>query len=217
MPNAPVIAIRKFKSTDRQDVRRIIYDAAFMGEPSSVFFDGRELMCDALSSYFTDYEPQSCFVADSAGEVVGCLVGTKDKFAAEKVINLKIGPSLLWDALLSAALFKKKNISFLFNVFISMLKGEFRMPDFTQEYPATLHINIDKQYRGQGIGARLMDAYIDYLKQENVKALHLATMSEEGSQFFLKQGFTLLFSGKRSYFRHIIGKDVPLYVYGKKL
>lgn len=217
MPVESVINIRKFEAKDRQDIRRIVHDAAFMGEPASVFFDAREAMSDALTLYFTDYEPESCFVVDAGNKVVGCLIGTKDKIAAEKLISAKIGFRLLWDALISGAFLKKKNIVFIYNALLSMIKGEFRMPDFAKEYPAILHINIDKEYRGLGIGTRLIEAYLSYLRQKGVFAVHLATMSEKATQFFTKQGFVLLFSGKRSYFRHIIGKDVPLYVYGKKL
>ena len=97
------------------------------------------------------------------------------------------------------------------------MKGGFRDPDFSQEYPATLHINIKEGFRGLDLGAKLMDAYLDYLKAERIPGVHLATMSDRGANFFWRQGFALLYTGKRSYFRHILHKDVPLYIYGKKL
>lgn len=217
MSSIPEVHIRKFEPKDRQAVRDIIYDCAFMGEPASVFFDGKELISDALSLYFTDFEPESAFVADDAGRVVGCLIGAKNKADSESVINKKIFPLLLRKAFISLTLFKSKNIRFIFSSLASMLKGELNMPDFNKEYPATLHINIYKEYRGFSVGARLMDAYIEYLKSQHVAGVHLATMTDKAAQFFSGCGFSLLFSGKRSYFRHIIGKDVPLYVYGKKL
>ncbi len=217
MPAEPAISIRKFRIQDKQDIRRIVYGAALIGEPASVFFDGKEIISDALTLYFTDYEPESSFVAEAGGKIVGCLTGVKNKSAEEEILNNKICPHLLWGALASGVFFKKKNVIFVLNLLTSAIKGEFRMPNFSKEYPASLHINIDKEYRGLGIGARLIDAYLSYLKEEAITAVHLATMSEESAQFFLKHGFELLFSGKRSYFRHIIGKDVPLYVYGKKL
>ena len=43
------------------------------------------------------------------------------------------------------------------------------------------------------------------------------TMADAGADFFFKYGFKLLYKGKRSYFKHILHKDVPLYVFGKKI
>jgi len=214
-PHNPII--RKFKSSDREAVRSITYNAAFLGEPAAAFFDGEEIVSDALTLYFTDYEPQSYFVAEVEGGVVGCLAGTKNKNMSEKVSRNKIWPYLLRKALLSGAFFKKKNLAFIFNSLSSIFRGEHKIPDFTAEYPATLHINIKDGFRGKDIGSMLMDAYLDYLKEEGIPGVHLATMSDRAANFFSKQGFVLLYKGTRSYFRHILHRDVPLYIYGKKL
>lgn len=217
MPNDRQVIIRKFEPKDRGQVRKIIYDAALMGEPASFFFDGEKNISDALSLYYTDYEPESCFVAESDGAVVGCLIGTKSKVASDKVISQKIFPQLLRSAFFSGVFFKKKNLVFFFNLALGILRGEFKTPDFAKDYPALLHINIDKGFRNNNIGSRLISAYLNYLKQESVCGVHLATMSDSAGKFFSKQGFELLHSGKRSYFRHILHRDVPLYIYGKKL
>lgn len=211
------IVIRKFEAKDRQALRSITYDNAFMGEPAAIFFDGEKILSDALTLYFTDYEPESCFVAQVNAEVVGCLLGAKNKIASQELISRKIGPALLREALLSGVFLRKKNIIFLFSCLSGMLRGEFKMPDFNPEYPATLHINIRKEFRGLGIGSGLIAAYLRYLKDEGVVGVHLATMSEGAARFFAKQGFQLLHEGRRSYFRHILHKDILLYIYGKKL
>ena len=210
------VVIRKFNSKDRTQVRQINHDTAFMGEPASVFFEGKELIIDALSLYFTDYEPQSCFVAEINGEVLGYLIGTKNAAASDKVISDKIILRLFWSALLSGALFKKKNLIFIFKLLLSLAKGEFRAPDFKKEYPAILHINIKIGFRGLDIGSKLISVYLEYLKHENIAGVHLATMSEKAGEFFLKQGFQLLYQGKRSYFSHILHKEIPILIYGKK-
>lgn len=217
MPEQSNVEIRKFRTQDRDAVRNIAYVTAFMGEPASVFCEGRDIVSDALTLYFTDYEPQSCFVAQDKGKVIGCLIGAKDKISSEKVFSDKIAPRLFRKILASGALLKKKNIVFILRLLCSIIKGEFRMPDVVSEYPATFHINIEQDFRGQDIGSRLITAYLDYLKQERVTGVHLATMSSGAAEFFSRQGFHLLYSGKRSYFRHILHKDVPLYIYGKKI
>lgn len=209
--------IRKYEAKDRQEARDIVYDCAFMGDPASVFFDGKKLISDSLSLYFTDYEPQSSFVKEIDKKVVGCLIGAKNKVVSERVIKDKIAPSLFYEALTSGALLKIKNVRLLLNLISSMIKGEFKLPNFIDEYPATFHINIKKEFRDQKIGTELISAFLSYLKAENIPGVHIATMSDAAARFFSAQGFQLLHQGSRSYFKHILHKNIPIYIYGKKL
>jgi GNAT superfamily N-acetyltransferase len=214
MTGNPQVNIRKFQVSDREDVRRICCATALIGNPSSIFLDGDEIFADAITLYFTDYEPESCFVAEHQGKVVGYIIGAKD---AARTGRKDILFGILRKAITSAALFKPKNLLFIFHCLMSLLKGEFSEPNFSKDYPATLHINIQDGLRGSSIGAGLIDAYLEYLKKEGVRGVYLATMSERASNFFTKQGFDLLHKGRRSYFRYILHQDLPLYIYGKRL
>jgi GNAT superfamily N-acetyltransferase len=181
------------------------------------FFEGEEIFTDALTRYFTDFEPQSCFVDEKEGVVIGYVIGAKDVAHMGRVFGQEIGFKLLGKAILSGVFFRPKNIAFLWYCLRSMVKGEFRQPEVSQEYPATLHINIRAGFRKLGIGLQLLSAYLAYLKNAGVKAVHLATMTEDGEHFFKKLGFTELFRLRRSYFRHLLKRDFFVYVYGKKL
>jgi len=211
------IKIRKFELKDRPAIRKISHDTALMGDSAALFFDGEEIISDALTLYFTDYEPESCFVAEADAGVVGFLLGAKDKLSADKVLRARISLGLFWKTLKNGTWLKKKNLIFLAGFLRELIGGGFRDPDFSRQYPATLHINIQADSRGANIGSQLMRAYLDYLKSENIRGVHLATMSEKAANFFSQQGFSLLYKGKRSYFRSALHKDVPLYIYGKKL
>lgn len=211
------VIIRNFQQADRPYVRELAWDTALTGEPASAFFDGEEFFIDCLTSYFTDYEPESCFVAESGGKVAGYLLGTKNTVAMDKIVKLKIAPRLLAKALAGGIFFKKKNIIFVFRFLASFLKGEFRMPDFSGDYPATLHINLEKNFRNLGVGSKLINAYLEYLSRKSIPGVYLATMSDKASGFFEKQGFNLLHKGRRSYLSHILHRDLPLYIYGKRL
>ncbi len=213
----PALVIRKFRQIDKPQVRRIAYETAFMGEPASIFFEGEAIISDLLTLYYTDYEPQSLFLAQAPCGIVGSLIGAKNKIGSEKIFMAKIFPLIFRKALSSGVFLKKKNILLLANLLLSILKGEFKTPDFSKQYPATFHINIKKGYRGLNAGSLLISAYLDYLAKENISGVHLATMSEDAAKFFSSRGFSLLYSAKRSYFSHILGKDVPLYIYGRRL
>ena len=56
--------IRAYKAGDRRKVREISYDTAFMGESPEDFFDEEEIPADEVTLYYTDYEPESVFVAE---------------------------------------------------------------------------------------------------------------------------------------------------------
>lgn len=211
------IIIRRYKKSDRPFVRQIAWDTAFMGRPADIFFEDKDILMDFLTQYFTDYEPQSCFIAESNNLVQGYLIGAKSTNLLKDVFQFKIFPKLLIKVIENGVLFRKKNIIFMFNCFTSFLRREFKMPDFNAEYPATLHINILTNFRNLNAGSRLITAYLNYLSEEKIPGVHLATMSDEAGEFFRKQGFIPLHKGKRSYFRHILSRDLPLYIYGKKL
>jgi GNAT superfamily N-acetyltransferase len=211
------ISIRKYKASDREALRGIAVATAMVGRPGSLFMDGEDILADALTRYFTDHEPESCFVAIKDEHVVGYIIGATDTKKMDAVVFRKIHGPLAVKVLTSGALLRHKNLSLLWRFIMSFVSGEFVSPSFYRSYPATLHINLNDDARGQGTGARLMQTYLAYLKEKGVKGVQMATMSAGSAEFFLKQGFTVLFKGWRSYFRHIIGQDVPLYVFGKSI
>ncbi len=210
------IRIRKYMPCDRKDLRRISYETSFL-EKADDLFDEPEILADALTLYFTDSEPQSCFVAVIDDKVIGYLIGTKNEIAMAKVSWFKIYPRLFWTALIRGLFLKRKTFRFLVGLVTSYFKGEFKSPDFSQEYPAILHINIARDFRGGGVGYQLVAAYCEYLKQIGVLSLRASTMSDLAMGFFQKCGFVTLFTTHRSYLHYYFQKDIPLYILGKKI
>ena len=211
------IVIRKYRKEDRQCVRDIAWETAFMGDSASIFFSDREIFSDFLTLYFTDYEPESCFVAEAKSNVVGYLIGARNESMLKKVFIFRIMPRLFFKALVKGTLLKKKDARYLKNCFVSFLKGEFKDPDFFMEYPAILHINILEGFRKSGIGSGLISAFLEYIAVSKIKGVHLSTMSNKAGDFFKVNGFNLIYSTFRSYFRHVTHENITIYIYGKKL
>lgn len=211
------IIIRKYKAADRSSVRDIAWETAFIGEPADIFFSGKEILADFLTLYFTDYEPESCFVAENKTRIVGYLIGAKNTTLLYRVFLGKILPRLLYSFVFQAAIFRKKNLIFIFHFLCSFSKFEFRIVDLSADYPATMHINIKYGFRHLGIGSQLVSIFFDYLKREKVPGVYLATLSQKAAAFFMSHGFNLLYSYRRSYFKYILGRDLVCYIYGKKL
>ncbi|MBI5873091.1 MAG: GNAT family N-acetyltransferase [Candidatus Omnitrophica bacterium] len=211
-----MVTIRPYQKNDREIVRTIAWETAFMGGPGSLFFGDKEILADFLTLYFTDHEPQSCFVAeDEAGEVVGYILGATDTKVLNSLFFSKIFPKLLLKAFFRGTFFAGKNLRFLWSVSLSFIKGELRVPDFSCKYPATLHINLKQGARRQGVGAGLMQVYLSYLAEKKIAGVHMAAMSDKGVSFFKKEGFLVLYQGRRSYFRHLLKKDLDVFVFGR--
>lgn len=210
------VIIRKFSALDRESIRRISCETAFVEDKEVEFFSDNEILADALTKYFTDYEPQSCFVAVTNNKVIGYISGAKDARAMEQIFGRRILPGLLIKALRRGVFLNLGNLKLFWYCLISMFKGEFRSPDFSREFPAILHINLDKDSRGLNIGSQLISRFLQYLREEGVPGVHLGTFSQGGNIFFTKVGFNLLFQSKRSYLKPYIGKDLDFYIFGRK-
>lgn len=87
--------------------------------------------------------------------------------------------------------------------------GPIIFADLFNEFPAHLHINFHSSLRGKGLGSKLVNAYIETLKESHCPGLHLITSPEAMNvSFYDRLGFShqvvrefngmkLLFMGKK--------------------
>ncbi|MDD5019549.1 MAG: GNAT family N-acetyltransferase [Candidatus Omnitrophica bacterium] len=209
--------VRKFVPADKEQVRQIAWETAFRGGPADIFFDDKRFLCDALIRYFTDEEPESCFVAECGGRVAGYLVGSKDTHRMGRIFLVKILPGLLGRLFFGPVLFSAKNRRFLGRLFLSCARGELRLPPIPGDDRATLHINCREEFRSRGLGKRLIEAYLEYLRSCGRSEVRLCTASETGRDFFEHMEFSVLFSAKRSYWTHLLGHDFSVYIMGRRI
>lgn len=209
------IMIRSFRPEDREEVRLISCQTAFLEIPVEKFLNDKEILADALTQYYTDHEPASCFVATFNGKIVGYLLGARDVLKVDVIFRSKIMLPFIMKILKSGVLFSPKTLKLLFYIAISAIKGEFWAPRFVRQYPATLHVNIDKDFRRFHIGSQLIDHYLNFLRSCNVEGVHFGTISDGAKIFFLKKGFALLHQNPRSYLKYITGKSGNYYIFGK--
>ncbi len=210
------MTIREYRPADRDAVREISYVTSLEGRAHD-FMDAREAVEDALSAYFTDYMPGSCFVAEDDGKVIGYLLGTDDVKAMEKVMALNILPRTFQEVVVRGTIFRRKNLLFVWNYLLGFFRGEFFLTRFDRQFPATFHLNVMEGSRGQGVGTGLVERNLSFLRGKGVRGVHIGTMSERAKDFFVKLGFQVLHSSRRGYLKYILGYDTPYYILGKKL
>lgn len=212
-----LVRIRSYRKKDRKSIRDIAVKTSFLGQPIKFFINDRELISDVLTVYYTDYEPESCFVALSEGKVIGYVIGSTNVRRMRSVFRSGILPGVVKAALARRVFINRNTLKFIFSYLISFFKGEFRTPDFSKEYPATLHVNLVEGYRGSGTGSKLILRYLRYLKKNNIRGVHFSTRSKKAKKFFRKLGFNILYEGKVSYMRSYFNRSLPYYIFGRKL
>src|ERR1043166_9582937 len=69
--------IRGYRRSDRAAVRKLCCATGFLGDPIDPVYEDRELFADFLTTYYTDHEPESCFLLEVDGEIRGYLLGSR--------------------------------------------------------------------------------------------------------------------------------------------
>jgi ribosomal protein S18 acetylase RimI-like enzyme len=169
-------------------VREITYRTGYMGEPADWYWGDFASFADVWSSYYTDAEPESAFVAERAGRVVGYLLGCVSTAAAPSPAS-----AITRQMLRRSLLFRPGTAGFFWRCVGDTLRhprlpsGELSDP----RWPSHLHINLLPEARGRGAGAALMRRWLDRLGSLGSPGCHLATLAENtgGIAFFERSGF----------------------------
>ncbi|KHL10538.1 acetyltransferase (GNAT) family protein [Mumia flava] len=141
---------------------------------------------------YIDRCPDTLFLAEVDGELVGYLTGCPDGSL------LPSEDDLLTQAITRhRVMLKPRSIPFFARSLVDLgaaklrgrqvASGEFVNPDF----PGHLHINLVPQARGTGVARQLMSAWQDWLAREGIPGCYLQTLVENtrAVRFFERSGF----------------------------
>lgn len=213
-----VLSIRPYRAEDRDGLFRIAADTAFFGDPIEIYLEDRRIFLDAFYAYYTDFEPEHCWIATSDDTVVGFLTGCIDTAQKDKIANKKIIPKVLVRLITGYYRVGPKARRYIWRMWSSKRKHLFPAVDL-KEYPAHLHINVDEKWRGYGIGIRLMQMYLDQLTYLQIPGVHLGTTSENAAacKLYEKLGFQLLDEKPSNLWKDIVDHPVLNRSYGLRL
>ncbi len=211
----PMWHIRLYQPSDRSAVFQLCGDTAFFGEPIESFFDARELFLDTFATYYTDVVGDHLWVAeDDRSEIVSYLMGCSDTPAYNRWFRGHAREMARRLITLRYRGLTRKTLRFIWDYL------HLRVPYIDlSPYPAHLHINTRAGLRGQGIGAALMNTYLDQLRREDIHGVHLETSSENiiAVPWYEKLGFQLLQRITTDLYKPSAGHSVDLLVYGMRL
>lgn len=161
--------VRPFVASDRAAVRHICCETGFMGKPVDPLYSDRAAFADFFTGYYTDFEPQSCLVAESnEGEVVGYIIAATDfrRFPLRQAwVVLRNIPSVFWKMVCGR--YGKSDFTFLGWL---LRKAGRETPD-APKHAAHFHINILPDWRGAA-GRHLMVAFLKTVPRWGIGLLY---------------------------------------------
>ena len=188
MKNKQNFIIRPYQQTDRHAVRELAGEDEF-ARPELVKRHPRmkRYLADGLAHYY-DLEPESVFVAEVDGEVIGNLLGAVDTKMASAREKQVVRPLQRNRCLRGQYGFPV----WLLPIWRTDRAAPIDKPPVVdlRQYPAHLHMGVKQAWRRKGVGAALMEAYIDYLRDRQIPGFHLYASSyhHQGVSFYRKVG-----------------------------
>lgn len=185
------VMIRPYEPGDRDAVRRIACDTANAGRPVESLFADRELAADLLTSYYTDYEPESAWVAEQAGRVAGYVTGCRDTRWLTRMTAWRILPGAIRRAAMRGTLWNSGFRRLIGRNAGVWARALFQRRASLAEYPAHLHVNLDPALRGKQVGRRLAERFLAQLATWRVPGVHAGVREDNAGalRFFERLGF----------------------------
>jgi hypothetical protein len=182
--------IRSYRKTDREAVRQLCCNTGFLGAPIDPVYEDRKLFADFLTTYYTDWEPESSFVIEIGGEIRGYLLGSR-KPLCNQLYSFWQNVSLFLKALTRC--FRYNAASRRFVLWI-LMNGWREVPAAPRRVPH-FHINLLPDARKMSTTRALMSAYLSYLYRCGEKRVYgqiVTFESRRGEQMFERYGFKVL-------------------------
>ena len=165
------LKIRPYRAEDRGCVRAICFETGMMGDPIDAVYGDRESFADLFTAYYTDYEPEHCFVVDADGRVVGYLLGTLDSR------RVPSSESIVLHHVLKRFLPLRHNMARFFwrglrDVAIDRTRGASHAALDLARFPAHTHFNLLPEARMAPIAAGLYRAFFTVAKKQGCPGIH---------------------------------------------
>ncbi len=206
MPSDPVI--RRFEPSDREALRRLCCETGYLGKAIDPVFEDRELFADYLTSFYTDWEPESCFVLVQDGEVKGYLMGSRRLFLHQLhsfLLNLNLFARGIFRYPRYNAASKAFVRWILLNAWREVPAAPRRMPHF--------HFNMLPEAQSIGGTRELLVQFFNHLRAHGETHVfgQVVTFEERrGAKVFERYGFRVL--EKKEITKYRAHRDEPVYL-----
>jgi GNAT superfamily N-acetyltransferase len=212
------IVIRPYKSEDRPAIRRICCDTGFLGNPIEAICSDREIFADLFTGPYLDYEPERAWVADASGRVVGYLLGSVSPAFRYTLMVSGFQTTMKMIARAATGRYARHPRTKHFIRWL-LTNGYWEQPKCPED-AAHLHVDIEKSWRGRGIGCRLWRTYETQLCDDGVKHYYGAFFSwpkRRPESVYSRFGFSVFDRKPTTIFRPEISEPVEVVCVQKKI
>ena len=183
------IIIRQYFPRDYEEILDICLRTGKSGKDAGGLFSRPELLGEYYAAPYVVKEPELCFVAAINDKPVGYILGTKDSQEFSEWCERNWFPELRKKYRLDdeyASPFEKR--------IVELIHAGYFPKEELAGYPAHLHIDILPVAQGKGVGRRMMNAFLDKLKEMNVPAVHLEVGKKNlnAIEFYKRLGFEII-------------------------
>lgn len=200
--------IRPYRSSDRETVRRLCCETGYLGKAIDPVFEDRELFADYLTSFYTDWEPESTFVLEQDGEVKGYLMGSRRPFLHQLhsfITNMRLFAQGIFRYPRYNASSKAFVRWILLNAWREVPAAPRRIPHF--------HFNMLPEAMGFGTTRELLVQFFHHLRAHGEKQVFGQVVTFEdrrGARVFERYGFQVL--EKKEITKYRAHRDEPVYL-----
>ncbi|MFT4201582.1 GNAT family N-acetyltransferase [Gordonia sp. (in: high G+C Gram-positive bacteria)] len=179
--------IRPYNASDRAELLTLARRAG-ESAPSESLWGHEPSELDVYLTPYLDDEPESAFVAEADGKLVGYLVGS---LGTGKV---KSEDDRMTAAIAQYRLFLIPSVvRFLLRAAVDSMRNRGRSAGELDDprWPAHLHINVAPEARGTGAAGELVAAFVDHARESGCPGIYLQTLveNERATRFFTRHGF----------------------------
>ena len=200
--------IRPYRKSDRDVLRRLCCETGYLGQAIDPVFEDRELFADYLTSFYTDWEPESCFVLEQDGEVKGYLMGSRRPFLHQ------LHSFLLNISLFARGIFRYPRYSAASKAFVRwiLLNAWREVPAAPRRIPH-FHFNMLPEAQSIGGTRELLVNYFNHLRAHGEKQVfgQVVTFEERrGAKVFERYGFQVV--AKKEITKYRAHRAEPVYL-----
>lgn len=175
------IGVRGYRPSDKRKVQEICLRAASDNDDLKNWYsDGANFILTTYNNYYLEKEPENCFVAvDENDSPIGYIICAADVDEWRRVFMKEYFPRLKGHK-------RGHKLNSTGEILIKSV--------FKRKYPAHLHIDMAKDYRGKGIGTKMMEALTQHLREKGVKGVQLTCGADNDGavRFYTRFGFKVL-------------------------
>ncbi|MBE7734379.1 GNAT family N-acetyltransferase [Devosia faecipullorum] len=184
-----MVILRAYRPDDLDALYRICLETGDAGRDATPLHNDPLLLGHIYSAPYGALEPNNVFVAEDEDGVAGYVVGTHDSVRFSQKLEAEWWPQLRQHYA------NARGMTDMDRGRIATIMQPHGSPaELVEPYPAHIHMNLLPRLRGQRIGTKLLDMWIDQARSAGVRGIHLgaSATNEGGIAFWSRSGFNRL-------------------------